>query len=143
MAFKSFEELQCWQAARKARLYIEKIIMKLPAAEKFDLIDNMRRAARSSTRNIAEGFGRFHYQENIQYCRQSRGSQHELVDDLITCHDNKYITESEYTEGRQLFDKSIGLFNGYINYLGNAKGTGTGVKEELAPYINDQIAYNV
>jgi len=121
MSFKSFEELECWKAAREVRLYFEKLIKKLPVEEKYDLIDNARRAARSATRNIAEGFERFHFQENIQFCRQSRGSQHELMDDLITCSDNKYITTEEYDEGRKFLDKSIGLINGYINYLEKAK----------------------
>jgi len=122
MSFKSFEELDCWKAAREVRMYFEKLIKKLPTEEKKDLIDNARRAARSATRNIAEGFGRFHFQENIQFCRQSRGSQHELLDDLITCNDNKYISVEEYQQGRNLLDKSIGLINGYINYLEKAKG---------------------
>ena len=121
MSFKSFEELDCWKAAREVRLYFEKLIKKLPVEEKYDLIDNARRAARSATRNIAEGFGRFHFQENIQFCRQSRGSQHELIDDLITCMENKYISSDEYSEGRKLLDKSRGILNGYINYLENAK----------------------
>lgn len=69
MSDKSFEELDYWNAARKVRMFVEKVIVKFPASEKFDLLINRRRAARSSTRNIGEGFGRFHFQDNIQFCR--------------------------------------------------------------------------
>jgi four helix bundle protein len=50
----------------------------------------MRRASLSLTNCIAEGHGRFHYQENIQYLRQSRGSLSELLDDINTCMDESY-----------------------------------------------------
>jgi four helix bundle protein len=92
-------------------------VKKYPKDERFGLIDDMKRAARSSTHNIAEGFGRFHYQENVQFCRLSRGSLHELIDQLITSKDEDYIQENEYIEGRKLISKALKLLNGYINYL--------------------------
>ncbi len=81
----------------------------------------MRRASRSPTRNIAEGYGRYHFQENIQFCRQSRGSLFELIDDLITAKDEGYITEQEYNEARAKINIALRLLNGYINYLERAK----------------------
>ena len=36
------------------------------------------------------GHGRWHYQENIQFCRISRGSTEELIDDFNTCIDEEY-----------------------------------------------------
>jgi four helix bundle protein len=84
------------------------------------MIDNMKRASHSTTRNIAEGYGRFHFKENIQFCRVSRGSLFELIDDLITCKDEQYITEKIYTEGRSKIDKALAILNGYINYLQRA-----------------------
>ncbi len=54
----------------------------------------MRRAKLSMTNNIAEGFGRYHYQENIQFCRQSRGSISELIDDFNECYDEGYIDQT-------------------------------------------------
>lgn len=57
----------------------EKILIKgFLDHEKYELVSQMRRASRSVTHNIAEGYGRFHYQENIRFCRISRGSLHEL-----------------------------------------------------------------
>jgi four helix bundle protein len=118
---KSFEDLDCWKACVEVRKYISMVTKKLPIMEKFDLVSNMRRGSRSSTRNIAEGYGRYHFQENIQFCRQSRGSLFELIDDLITSRDEGYITEEEYKEGRTKIESALRLLNGYIKYLERAK----------------------
>jgi four helix bundle protein len=83
----------------------------------------MIRASRSTTHNIAEGFGRFHYQENAQFCRISRGSLHELKDQLICSLDDGFIGSGELEEGMQLIDKAIALLNGYINYLSKRRQT--------------------
>ncbi len=61
-----------------------------------------------------EGFGRFHFQENIQFCRQSRGSICELIDDFNECHDNGYIDQSYTDELRSDAYHLIKVLNGYI-----------------------------
>lgn len=120
-SFNTFEDLDCWKACREVRKFIYKLVKKFPREELYGLVQDMRRAARSTTHNIAEGFGRFHFQENIQFCRHSRGSLHELVDQLITSLDENYITQDEYEKGRALIAKAIALLNGYINYLSRQK----------------------
>ena len=81
----------------------------------------MRRAATSLTNNIAEGHGRFHYQENVQFLRQSRGSLEELMDDLNICTDEIYMLATELSpleaEGFELVHR----INGYIAYLRRRK----------------------
>jgi four helix bundle protein len=98
--FTSFEELDSWKACREVRRYISNLVKKYPREEKLRLVDDMLRAARSTTHNVAEGFGRFHYQENIQFCRQSRGSLCELIDQLITSKDERLIQDEDYEKGR-------------------------------------------
>ena len=120
-SFKTFEDLDCWKACTRVRRYITALVKKYPKEEKYGLVGDMKRAARSTTHNIAEGFGRFHFQENIQFCRHSRGSLHELIDQLITSLDEEFITEEEYKEGRVLISDALGLLNGYINYLSRQK----------------------
>jgi four helix bundle protein len=120
-SFKSFEELECWKACREVRQFIAELVKKYPNDEKFRLVDDMLRAARSTTHNIAEGFGRYHYQENIQFCRQSRGSLFELKDQLICSLDEGFISEDDKDKGITLIDKALALLNGYINYLSKRK----------------------
>ena len=121
MSLKSFEDLECWKACTDVRRFIVELIKKFPKEEKFALVDDMKRAARSTTHNIAEGFGRFHFQENIQFCRHSRGSLYELIDQLITSKDDGFISDAEYEKGRELISKALALLNGYINYLNRQK----------------------
>lgn len=120
-SFKSFEELECWKACTAVRRFITEIVKGYSKEERFALVDDMKRAARSTTHNLAEGFGRFHFQENIQFCRQSRGSLYELIDQLITSKDDGYITSKQYEKGRALISKALALLNGYINYLSRQK----------------------
>ena len=125
MAYRSFEELEVYKAAREFRKKIYQLIKELPNEEKYNLAGQMRRAALSLTNNIAEGHGRFFYQENIQFCRISRGSLMELIDDLNTCIDEKYLEQS-YLE--QLKDEGYRInkmLNGYIAYLRKRKNQHT------------------
>lgn len=121
-SFKTFEELECLKACRGVVKWVREAVTKIPARE-FDLKDNISRAARSTTRNIAEGFGRFSFQENIQFCRIARGSLFEIIDDTITLFEERYITEEEYKDGRNKIDLAIKILNGYIHYLQKQKDT--------------------
>jgi four helix bundle protein len=118
---KSFEDLEVWKECTELRRTIMGICKSLPTSENFRLNNQMTRAARSVTNNIAEGYGRYHYQENIQACRISRGSINELLDDVIILRDEGLITEKQETELREKMRSCLALINGYINYLTKAK----------------------
>ncbi len=117
----SFEDLDVWQKSRELRKNISKLIRAFPESEKFRLVDQIVRSSRSITSNIAEGYGRFHYQENIQFCRQARGSLYELLDHLNIALDEKYIKENKYKNFREQIFDIIRMLNGYIRYLKNKK----------------------
>lgn len=135
----NFEDLEVWGACREVRNLTAAIVKKYPPEEKFRLIDQMLKSARSTTANLAEGFGRYHYQENIQYSRQTRGSLYELLDHFITSLDEGFIQEEEYTNARKLIEKAIALVNGYIKYLDRRKG------QSKANKVSDTTkeAYNI
>ena len=88
------------------------------------MVNQMRRAAISVTNNIAEGHGRWHYQENIRFCRISRGSVDELIDDFNTCEDEGYGDQALVAELKiQAYDL-IHRINSYIAYLRKTKQGG-------------------
>ncbi len=120
---KSFKELEAWKKSRVLRKEISQLSKSFPAEEKYRLVDQMIRATRSVTANIAEGYGRFHYQENIQFCRQSRGSLTELQDHLTVALDEEYINEQILEEFDEKIEECIRILNGYINYLIKSKQT--------------------
>jgi four helix bundle protein len=112
-----FEDLIVWSKARELRIEFEKIAKTLPSDEKYALVSQVLRASRSVTNNIAEGYGRYHYQENVQFCRHSRGSLYELTDHLIIMRDNNYITQEKYLELKKKIKEVLKILNGYINFL--------------------------
>jgi len=84
-------DLEIWKKSRSFRNEIAEVSKSFPDFEKFKLVDQIIRSSRSVTANIAEGHGRFHYQENIQFCRTARGSLLETFDHLTVALDEKYI----------------------------------------------------
>ncbi|MEO9485789.1 MAG: four helix bundle protein [Ekhidna sp.] len=94
---------------------------KFPAHEKYKLVDQIIRSSRSVTANIAEGHGRFHYQENIQFCRIARGSLLETFDHLTVALDENYIQQDIFEELVSKNEELSKMMNGYINYLKNRK----------------------
>jgi four helix bundle protein len=93
----------------------------LQPEEKYSLANQMRRAAVSVTNNIAEGHGRWHYQENIRYCGIARGSVDELIDDFNTCQDENYGDRGLVLELKNDAYDLIRRINGYIAYLRKSK----------------------
>ncbi len=118
---KSFEELNCWKEAVVLRKSLKVFLESLPKSEEYRLKDQVTRCLRSVTNNIAEGFGRFHFQENIQFCRISRGSLFELKDHFIIALEENYMNEEELKTREEAINKCLALLNGYINYLKKAK----------------------
>ena len=119
--YNDFRDLEVWKQCKGVRNKIWRLCKDFPREEKYRLSDQMIRASRSSTACIAEGYGRFHYQENIQFCRQSRGSLYELIDHLTICLDEEYINNDEFTKYRDDCTRGIQLVNGYIRYLSKQK----------------------
>lgn len=114
----SFEDLECWKAARELRLFITReVVPALPKEERYRLGDQIVRAARSVTANIAEGYGRFHFLDNSKFCSNARGSACEVLDHLITATDEKIIPVTLLQIGRTKVEVALKLLNGYMAYL--------------------------
>lgn len=113
----SFENLKAWQLARQYRIKIYRITYDFPIEEKYGLTNQLKRAAVSIHSNIAEGYGRYSFKENVRFCRNSRGSLLETLDQLYVALDENYIDlelfKELYKEGKNV-EKAI---NGYIGYL--------------------------
>jgi len=121
MGFRTFEDLETYKAARAFRVRIYELARQLPEQEKYNLASQMRRAATSLTNCIAEGHGRYHYQETIQFLRQSRGSLQELIDDLNICLDERYAEPEDLNEMKEEGYVVLRTLNGYIKYLRHCK----------------------
>jgi four helix bundle protein len=120
----SFTELEVWKQARKIRRWISELTKTFPSEEKYRLTDQIIRASRSIGNNIAEGHGRFHYQDNIRFCIMSRGSLSETLDHLMIALDEKIIEEETLTSFQAEYESCLRLLNGYIQYLKSKKVDG-------------------
>lgn len=89
----------------------------LPKHEEYRLKDQMLRAARSATANIAEGFGKHHHQENLQFCRQARGSLMEMRDHLNVAADEGFSCPEELQALRDSLASALQSRNGYLAYI--------------------------
>src|ERR1700744_4987163 len=110
----SFTELDVWKHSRKIRNWISDLTKTFPAEEKYRLADQIIRSSRSIGNNIAEGHGRFHYQDNIRFCIMARGSLSETLDHLIIAVDEEIITDEILQSFQADYDSCLRLLNGYI-----------------------------
>ena len=114
---ESLEKLEIYRKAKLLRRDLIIITRSFSTEEKYRLTDQLIRASRSMPANIAEGYGRFHYQENIQYCRQARGSALECYDHLTAALEENLISEDTLNKAKYQINELIGLINGFIIYL--------------------------
>ncbi len=122
-----FEDLEVYKAAQSFLKRIYSLSAHLPQDEKYNLVRQMRRAAVLLTNNLAEGYGRFTWQDTSHFCRQARGSLMELVDDINICRQMGYADEKAVESLRQDAERQLQLINGYIRYLQKNK------REEESP----------
>ena len=119
--FRTFEDLEVYQAAREFRRQMYAAARQLPDFEKYALGDQIRRAALSLTNNIAEGHGRFYFADQVKFFLTSRGSLQELIDDLNTCEDEHYLESSIIGALKEQAWGVLRGLNGYLRYLRDRK----------------------
>ncbi len=97
MNLTRFEDLGVWQLSSAFSAEIASLVRTFPKQERFELADDLLRSARSIPSNIAEGFGRFHFAEKIQFYNIAKGSVLEVQNHLAEAMNNKYnIDGSKY-----------------------------------------------
>ena len=122
MEGRPFTDLEMYQECRKFRKEVKQITKQyFPFDEKKLLTNQIIRSSRSITANIAEGHGRFYYQDEVRFLRISRGSLEETLEHLITAFDESYISSELLKEMKLKYDTCMRLINGYIRYLLNNK----------------------
>jgi four helix bundle protein len=130
---RNFEELKCWQACRRFRLFVHSLVKRFPKEELYLMTAQLKDSSRSTTHNIAEGFGRDNAQDNARFCKNSRGSLMEAMDQLIASNDKGLITKEELDHGRELYMDARAWLEGYIDYLTQAKKNNM-LREPIAAY---------
>jgi four helix bundle protein len=135
MVAKGLESLTVWQMAREIVVFVyQNILPKLPLQEKWGLISQIRRAAVSIPANIAEGYGRYYFRENIKHCYFARGSLDELLSHVIISFDLGYLSDGKFKLVKKKIFELRRMLNGYIRYL---------KKKKLADSDTGSVQYHI
>ncbi|MHC1703774.1 MAG: four helix bundle protein [Tenuifilaceae bacterium] len=111
-----YKELDVWKESKELVKLVYSITNSLPSNEQFGLTLQIRRSAVSVPSNIAEGVGRNHTKDTIQFLFISRGSIYELETQLIISKELYKFDEKEYTIVWEKIQNCKMLINGFINY---------------------------
>ena len=109
MGIKSYEDLRVYQVGCKLALEVHKLTQNFPESEKYELGQQLRKAAVSIPLNIVEGYGRQSAKQEFKhFVRNALGSSNEvivllkLVEDL-GYQDTKALQKSYDELGKQLY----------------------------------------
>jgi four helix bundle protein len=146
MSVQGLKRLQVWVRAKDFALTIYKRILPLlPSEEKWNLNQQLRRSSLSISTNIAEGYGRFYYQDNVRFCYNARGSLEETLSHLVFAFEAGFIPDELYKELGKEGEEIDKMLNGYINYLKKSKkganepGANYAIREETELYYAESL----
>lgn len=113
---KNYIDLDVWKQARILSKEVYLVSSNFPSDEKFGLSSQIRRAAVSIPSNIAEGCGRNHPKDSIQFFYIARGSVYEVETQLYLAFDLEFIEEIDLKTLLLKLETTRKLLNGFINY---------------------------
>ncbi len=112
MKIYSFEKLECWQYARQLAVWTYKATKDFPSEEKFGIVSQMRRAAVSIASNIAEGTSRKTAKDQSHFSTIAYSSTIELLNDIVISNDLGFLSNENYTNGREMIEKQTLMIAG-------------------------------
>ncbi len=95
MIYNDFTEMPIWQKAMDVAVHIQQKTICLPKTEDYGVTSQIRRAALSIASNIAEGFGRSHTKDKLNFYYYSRGSIMETRSHLMYCQKVGYLNNDD------------------------------------------------
>jgi four helix bundle protein len=112
------EELNVYNLSMNLGEVVWELVDKWNYFQKDTIGKQLVRAADSISANLAEGYGRFHYKENKQFCYYSRGSLFETRTWLTKAYNRKLLDKITFEKLINDID-SIGIkTNNYVNSIG-------------------------
>ena len=115
------EDLRVYKIAMEIGESVYAIIIKWDIFNQKGLGDQFLRAADSIALNIAEGYGRYHYNENKNFCWYARGSLCETKTANQKAYNRKLISKEEYESILSKLLECHLLLNSYIKNIGKVQ----------------------
>jgi four helix bundle protein len=135
---QGLESLKVWRKSMDFAVDVcQNILPLFPAEEKWALSSQLRRAVYSISANIAEGYGRFNYQETIHFCYIARGSMAETKSFLVLAERLDYIEGDQHQAYQSRLTELGKMLHGYINHLRKQKNQATIKEHSDLEYTND------
>lgn len=136
---KGFEGLSCYQHALRLFDAAYRSAERLPDHERYNLADQLRRAALSVLLNIAEGYGRYHYLDKLRFFYIARGSLCETLSACVAAFHAGYVDDAQLAWMRTSEAETERLLNGYIGFIrkqqqGGAEFGMTVIREQEPEY---------
>ncbi len=114
-------ELEVYKVSMEIGEIIWKVVGKWNFFEKDTLGKQLTRAADSIAFNISEGYGRYHFAENRNFCYYSRGSAYETVTAITKARERNLLSNDEYLSLKDKLSYYQKLINPYIKSIGKTK----------------------
>jgi four helix bundle protein len=121
MIANRYEDLEAWQLAADLKREVYALIKEGPAARDIEFRNQIRDAAASTTKNIAEGFGRFRPKEFAKFMEYATASLMETKDSLKDGIDRGYFTPERVARAQNLAERTLKVSTKLIVYLKNCK----------------------
>ena len=112
-----FEDLECWQEARKLTRLVYDVTSNGTFRKDLRLTGQIQAAAVSSMANIAEGFIRHSDKEFVQFLFIAMASTAEVQSHLYVAMDQHYMGQREFDLIYEQANKTARLISGLIKYL--------------------------
>jgi four helix bundle protein len=117
MKIDRFEDLKCWQEARRLRKMVSTVTRSPEVKRDTVFCNQIRSAALSIMSNIAEGFESSTDKESINFLNYSRRSCGEVRNHLYAVLDDDYISTKRFDELYEQACLTGKLISGFIAYL--------------------------
>lgn len=135
MEDRGFESLEFYQDSLKLLKAAYRLADSLPDYERYNLSDQLRRAACSIVLNIAEGYGRYHYLDRLRFLYIARGSLAETKSAFIVAESVGFCTTEQLNWVSQLKVQIEKGLNGYCRFIRSQQ---QGKEEYGKQYIRDE-----
>ncbi len=114
---RGIETLEVWKLAMQLGEIVYKIVKRWEYFDKRGLGAQWTDSTDSIANNVAEGYGRYFYYENRNFCFYARGSLYESKTQNMKAYSRKLMAEEEFKDLKIRYESLGKKLNNYINYI--------------------------
>jgi len=134
---RRFQDLRCWQEARKLDSFVYQLTQHEAFAREYELKGQLRKTAVSIMNNIAEGFSRFNRNDFMRFIDYSQSSASELSSMTYILEDLKMIDEDALITFWNLIEATRNQTLGLARYLKTNSRKSDSVSEPEIEYLTN------